>query len=84
MFSITTMASSIKMPMDKDNPNIVMLLKVKPIQSMNAMVATTLVGNAIALINVARKSWRKNRMIATARNAPNARSNCTSAMECSM
>ena len=84
MFSMTTIASSIRMPIDSDSASIVMLLKVKPSHCMNANVATTLVGIATALISVARRSRRNSRMITTASNAPNTRSNCTSWIERSM
>ena len=84
MFSMTTMASSTRMPIDSDSASMVMLLKVKPITWMKAKVAITEVGMASALINVARKSCRKNRITTTASSAPNHRSNFTSSIECSM
>ena len=84
MFSITTIASSIRMPIESDSASIVMLLNVKPSHCMNANVATTLVGIATALISVARRSRRNSRMITTASTAPNIRSNCTSWIERSM
>ena len=84
MFSMTTMASSTRMPIDSDSASMVMLLKVKPITWMKAKVATTDVGMARALINVARKSCKKNRITTTASSAPNHRSNFTSSIECSM
>ena len=69
MFSMTTMASSIRMPIDSDSASMVMLLKVKPITCTKAKVAITEVGIASALISVARKSCRKNRMTTTASSA---------------
>ena len=84
MFSMTTMASSMRMPIDSDSPSIVMLLNVNPMKSMNQKVATTDVGIATALMSVERKSRRKKRMMITARMAPNTRSNFTSLIECSM
>jgi hypothetical protein len=84
MFSMTTMASSTRIPIDSDRASMVMLLKVKPITLMKAKVATTEVGIARALIRVARKSWRKIRITTTASRAPNQRSKRTSSMECSM
>ncbi len=84
MFSMTTMASSIRIPIDSDSASIVMLLKVKPMTSMNQNVATTELGMATALISVARTSCRKNRMMRTASTPPNSRSNLTSLIECSM
>ncbi len=84
MFSITTMASSIRMPIESDSASMDMLLNVNPNRSMNANVPTTLVGRAMALMIVARTSCRNSRMMKTARNAPNIKSNCTSWMECSM
>ena len=55
MFSMTTMASSMSMPIDSDRASIVRLLSVKPMACMNAKVAMTLVGSARAAMNVARR-----------------------------
>ena len=84
MFSTTTMASSIRMPIESDNASIVMVLKVNPMARMNANVAMTLVGKATALIKVMRKSSSRRKMINTASTPPTTRSSCTEAMEFSM
>jgi hypothetical protein len=78
MFSMTTMASSIRMPIDSDSASTVIVLRVNPIAWMNAKVAITEIGRARALMNVARQLWRKRRMITTARKAPITRSIFTS------
>jgi hypothetical protein len=84
MFSMTTMASSIRMPMLSVRASMVMLLNVKPMACMKPKVATTEVGSAMALMIVARQSCRKNRMISTVRMAPKSRSNFTSWIDAAM
>ena len=70
MFSMTTMASSIKMPMDSDSASMVMRFRVKPMAWMKAKVAMTETGKASALIMVARQSCKKNMMMRIASTAP--------------
>ena len=70
MFSMTTMASSMRMPIDSDRASMLSMLKVKPIARMNANVATTEIGKASAAMKVARPSCRNRKMMRTARIAP--------------
>src|SRR5450759_299111 len=80
MFSMTTMASSIRMPIDSESASMVIMLSVKPMAWMKAKVEMTDTGRSVALIRVARQSCRKNMMMRMARKAPNRRSNLTSLM----
>jgi hypothetical protein len=61
IFSMTTIASSMRIPIDRDSASIVMLLNVKFIHCMKAKLVMTLVGIATALMSVARKSRRNRR-----------------------
>ena len=83
MFSITTIASSTRMPIDSDSASIEMLLKLKPMYDMNAKVATTEVGIASAAMKVARMSCKNTRMMMIVSSAPRIRSNLTSSIACS-
>ena len=69
MFSITMMASSMRMPMERERASIVMLLKVKPKAFMMAKVAMMEVGMARALIIVLRQ-FRKKRSTARIAKMP--------------
>ena len=60
MFSSTTIASSITMPVASDSASIVMLLSVKPNAFMSVNVPTIDVGIARAAMNVTRR-FRMNR-----------------------
>jgi hypothetical protein len=66
MFSRTTTASSIRMPMTSDSAISVIMLKVKPAIHMKKNVATTEVGSASALISVDRQSRMNRKMTSTA------------------
>ncbi len=68
--SITTMASSIRMPIDSESASMVMLLNVKFMSFMNPNDATTDVGRARALMKVARQSRRNRKMMRIASRAP--------------
>ena len=60
MFSSTTIASSITMPVASDKASIVMLLRVKPAIFMKVKVPMIEVGIASAAMNVTRR-FRMNR-----------------------
>jgi hypothetical protein len=70
MFSISTMASSTRMPTTSDSDNAVTTLKVKPIRYITAKVGIADSGSAVAETKVARQSRRKSQTTMTARMAP--------------
>ena len=70
MFSISTMASSTRMPTTSDRLSSVTTLTVKPSRCITANVGITDSGSAIADTSVARQSRRKNHTTITARIAP--------------
>ena len=63
MFSCTTTASSMTMPMARISASIVMLLSVKPMKSMNRNVAMIDVGIASVAISVVRQSRMNSRIV---------------------
>ena len=69
MFSSTTMASSMTMPVASDSASIVMLFSVKPAIFMNVNVPTIDVGMASAAMNVTRM-LRMNRNTTTLASRP--------------
>ena len=81
VFSITTIASSTKMPIESESASMVMLLSVKPMKSMNAKVPITEVGIASAEMKVARQSCKNTQMISTVRIDPKIRSISTSSID---
>ena len=70
MFSISTMASSTKMPTTNDRLSNVTTFSEKPAQCMAAKVGMTDSGKAMAETKVARQSRRKNHTTTTASSAP--------------
>ena len=70
MFSRTTTASSIRMPMTSDSAISVIMLIVKPAIHMKKNVETTDVGSASAVMSVDRQSRMKTKMTSTAISAP--------------
>ena len=64
MFSWTTTASSITMPIARIRPSIVMLLSVKPMYLMNRNVGMIEVGIASVAITVVRQSRMNSRIVA--------------------
>jgi hypothetical protein len=78
MFSRTTTASSMSKPIASDKPSNVIMFSVKPSTYIKKNVATTLVGNATALISVDRKSSMKIRMMKIAIAPPYQMAICTS------
>ena len=70
MFSRTTMASSIRMPMASDSPSSDMVLRVKP-QAQTAMKAeSTDTGSARPVITVERQELRNTKTTSTVSSAP--------------
>ncbi len=75
MFSCTTTASSITMPIARIRPSIVMLLSVKPITYMNRNVGTIDVGMAKVAISVVRQSRMNSRIVSETSTAAKSRWN---------
>ena len=84
MFSMTTMASSMRIPIDSDSASIVMLLKVKPITSTNQNVATTELGMASRADQGGADVVQEEQDDQDRQHAAEQRSNFTSLIECSM
>ena len=84
MFSWTTTASSTTIPIARISPSIVMLLIVKPMNSMKAKVAIIDVGIESVAISVVRQSRMKRRIVRLTRTAARRRWTCTSWIEFSM
>ena len=80
MFSWTTTASSITMPMASTRASIVMLLSVNPSASMQANVAMIDAGIAEVAIRVVRQSLMNPRIVSETRPAARSRWNWTSSM----
>ena len=70
MFSISTMASSTRMPTTSDRLSRVTRLMENPRRCMAAKVGMIDSGSAVAEIRVARQSRRKNQTTITASSAP--------------
>ena len=70
MFSRTTTASSIRMPITSDSAISVIMLMVKPIAYMKKNVAITDVGSASAVISVERQSRMNTNTTSTAMMPP--------------
>ena len=70
IFSISTIASSTRMPSTRLSASRLIVFSVKPISSMNANVGTAESGMASAEIAVARQSRRNSHTTTTARMAP--------------
>ena len=81
MFSCTTTASSITMPMARIRPSIVMLLSVKPMYLMNTNVGMIDVGIASVAIRVVRQSRMNSRIVAETSTAARSRWNFTSSID---
>ena len=84
MFSITTMASSIRRPIDRVSASIVITLKVNPSALMTAKVPTMAVGSAAAETSVERQLRRKRSTTSTARTPPTIMSSCTEEIDARM
>ena len=70
MFSISTIASSTRMPTTTDSASSVMMLRVKPNRYITAKVGITDSGSATAEIQVARQSRRNSQTTSSASTAP--------------
>ena len=81
MFSWTTTASSITMPMARIRPSIVMLLSVNPMYLMNMKVGMIDVGMASVAISVVRQSRMNRRIVAETSTAARSRWNFTSSID---
>ena len=81
MFSCTTTASSITMPIARIRPSIVMLLSVNPMYRMNMNVGMIDVGMASVAISVVRQSRMNSRIVAETRTAARRRWNFTSSID---
>ena len=70
MFSISTIASSTRMPTTSDSDSKVTMLIVKPNRCIAPKAGITDSGSAVAATKVARQLRRKNQTTMTARIAP--------------
>ena len=70
MFSISTIASSTRMPTTTDSASSVIMLRVKPKKYITAKVGMIDSGNASAATQVARQSRRNNHTTSSASSAP--------------
>ena len=70
MFSISTIASSTRMPTTSDSDRRVTLLSVKPSSDISQKVGMIDSGNAVAATKVARQSRRNRKTTSTASAAP--------------
>ena len=69
MFSWTTTASSITIPIARISPSIVILLRVNPMYRININVGMIDVGMASVAISVVRQSRMKSKMVADTKTA---------------
>ncbi len=81
MFSWTTTASSMTMPMARISPSIVMLFRVNPIAFMNRNVGMIEVGMARVAIRVVRQSRMNSKIVSETSPAASRRWNFTSSIE---
>jgi hypothetical protein len=77
MFSRTTMASSIRMPMASESPSSDMVLSVKPAHHTATKLASTETGSASPVITVDRQEFRKMKTTSTVSSAPSSSASCT-------
>ena len=81
MFSWTTTASSITIPIARISASIVMLLSVKPMYCMNRNVGMIEVGMARVAMTVVRQSRMNRRIVAETSTAASRRWNLTSSID---
>ena len=74
MFSISTMASSTRMPTTSDSDSSVTTLSEKPSRYMAPKVGMIDSGSAVAETSVARQSRRNSQTTSTASSAPSSSS----------
>jgi hypothetical protein len=84
MFSRTTIASSISMPMASDRPIRVITLRVKPKRRMTVKAAITEMGRVRPVMTVERQEFRKMKTMSTVRMPPRTMVRFTSWMESRM
>ncbi len=84
MFSMTTMASSMRRPMESVSASIVITLNVNPSACMTANVPMMAVGRATAATSVERALRRKRSTTSTARTPPRIMSSFTELMDARM
>ena len=82
MFSRTTIASSIRMPIASDRPSSDIVLSVKPNTSTAMNDAITEIGSAMPVMTVDRHEFRKRNTTSTVSTAPSTRAYSTSPTEC--
>ena len=80
MFSISTMASSTRMPITRVSPSSVTMFRLNPITSMKKKVGISETGMAMAVISVARQSRRNTNTTSAASSMPSS-SVCQVAMK---
>ncbi len=83
MFSRTTIASSIRMPIASERPSSDIVLSVKPNIHSGTNDASALTGRARPVITVERHELRNRNTTSTVSAAPSTSVRCTSATECS-
>ena len=84
MFSRTTIASSISMPMASDRPISVRTLSVKPNIRIAMKAATTEIGSVSPVITVDRHELRNRKTMKTVNRPPSTSVTCTSSIESRM
>ncbi len=77
MFSRTTMASSIRMPIASERPISDIVLRVKPKAHTAMNDASTLTGSARPVMTVERQELRKTNTTSTVSSAPSISASCT-------
>ena len=77
MFSRTTMASSIRMPIASERPISDIVFRVKPKAHTAMNEASTLTGSARPVITVERQELRKRNTTSTVSSAPSISASCT-------
>jgi hypothetical protein len=77
MFSRTTMASSIRIPIESDRPSSDIVFRVKPNAQMAMKLASAETGSARPVITVERQELRKRKTTSTVRSAPSISASCT-------
>ena len=77
MFSRTTMASSIRMPIESESPSRDMVFRVKPKAQMAMKLANAETGSARPVMTVERQELRKRNTTSTVSSAPSIRASWT-------
>ena len=77
MFSRTTMASSIRMPIASESPSSDIVSSLKPSTHTAMKLASTETGSARPVITVERHEFRKRNTTSTVSSAPSISASCT-------